>query len=120
MKSWQPHAYQITAAQHALYNAGAGLFLRPGLGKTAITLAVHSTLAKQGSIKATLVIAPLRVAKSVWPKEAAKWAEFAHLTVSPILGTERERIVALQVKADIYTINVDNVAWLATYRKSVV
>ena len=30
-RNWQPHAYQVSAAQHALYNAGAALFLEPGL-----------------------------------------------------------------------------------------
>lgn len=28
---WTPHQYQISAAQHALHNPGAALFLEPGL-----------------------------------------------------------------------------------------
>jgi SNF2 family DNA or RNA helicase len=60
-----------------------------------------------------LVVAPLRVADTVWDEEALLWAYSKGLKVVKILGNARQRQHALYAKADIYTINVDNVAWLA-------
>jgi hypothetical protein len=59
-----------------------------------------------------LVIAPLRPARLVWPAEVAKWADFAHLRVSLVLGTLKQRQAALAADADIYIVNCENTAWL--------
>lgn len=61
-----------------------------------------------------LVVAPLRVADTVWDAEVREWAHTHHLRVSKIVGSQKQRMHALLSKADIYTINVDNIAWLAT------
>lgn len=47
----------------------------------------------------------------------AKWAHTRKLTISKILGSEKERIKAIEAKADIYTINRENVVWLVNYYK---
>ena len=60
----------------------------------------------------TLVIAPLRVARSTWPAEVAKWRHLNHLRVMPVVGSEKERISALRTEADVYTTNYDNLVWL--------
>lgn len=59
-----------------------------------------------------LVIAPLRVARDTWPDELHKWEHLSDLRLSVAVGTETERKAALQVKADIYIINRENVGWL--------
>lgn len=59
-----------------------------------------------------LVIAPLRVARDTWPEELHKWEHLSDLRLSVAVGTETERKAALQVKADIYIINRENVGWL--------
>ena len=60
-----------------------------------------------------LVIAPKRVAESVWQEEAEKWAHLRHLRFSKIIGTPKQRIAAvMETKADVYIISRDNVAWL--------
>ena len=59
-----------------------------------------------------LVIAPLRVARDTWPDELHKWEHLSDLRLSVAVGTEPERKVALQAKADIYIINRENVGWL--------
>lgn len=59
-----------------------------------------------------LVIAPLRVARDTWPDELHKWEHLSDLRLSVAVGTETERKAALQVKADIYIINHENVGWL--------
>jgi len=88
----------------------AGLFLDPGLGKTSITLAALKILKKQGFMKAALIIAPLRVAYSVWPAEVEKWADFNELKVVVLHGPKKEQ--ALKEKADIYVINPEGLDWL--------
>ena len=62
-----------------------------------------------------LAIGPLRVANSVWNREVTKWAQFKGLRVAKVLGTERERIAALESKADIYTIHYGLLTWLHEY-----
>lgn len=64
-----------------------------------------------------LVIAPLRVAESVWGTEAKKWDHLKHLRIAKVLGTEKERIQALNATVDIYVVNRENIKWLVDYYK---
>ena len=47
-----------------------------------------------------LVIAPKRVAENTWSKETAKWEHLNHLRIAKIMGTQAERLKALQTPAD--------------------
>jgi SNF2 family DNA or RNA helicase len=105
VKSWQPHDYQLRAVQWLLDRRHAGLFLDPGLGKTSTVLAALTVLRKRA-----LIIAPLRVCYSVWPREVEKWADFSHLSVAILHGTKKE--AALARKADIDVINPEGLKWL--------
>lgn len=70
-------------------------------------------------IDAVLVIAPKRVAESVWSAELTKWAHLKGLTISKIAGDERKRKEAIRTKADIYTLGRDNVVWFqSTYQST--
>ena len=60
----------------------------------------------------TLIIAPKRVAETVWDTEVKKWEHLKHLKVSKIMGSPAERLSGLGTKADIYLINLENVVWL--------
>lgn len=107
------HKYQELCVQHLLDNPSAGLFLDMGLGKTLITLtAVEKLLYDDLEARKVLIIAPKRVADHTWAAEVSKWEALKHLTVSKILGTEMQRRKALKVKADLYTVNRENVVWL--------
>ena len=59
-----------------------------------------------------LVIAPLRVARSTWPDEIAKWDHLNDLIYSVAVGTEKERLEALRKNVEIVIINRENVDWL--------
>jgi len=85
-----------------------GLFMEVGLGKTITTLTIISEQYKGK----TLIVAPLKVAQTVWDREASNWEHTKHLRVAKILGTEKQRIAALQQDADIYVTNVENLVWL--------
>lgn len=62
-----------------------------------------------------LVIAPLRVAEDTWSRETEKWDHLQYLKISKVLGSKRNRVEALDSKADVYVINRENVEWLVDY-----
>lgn len=66
----------------------------------------------KGEVGRVLVIAPLRVARSTWPDEIAKWDHLNDLTYSVAVGTEKERLEALRKNVEIVIINRENVDWL--------
>lgn len=102
------HDYQNRVLHQAEKLPHVGLFLEPGLGKTATAL----TIIKRSSSGRTLVVAPKRVAESVWAQECQKWQHLKDLKVVKIMGTPRDRLLALHGNHDVYIINVDNLAWL--------
>jgi SNF2 family DNA or RNA helicase len=112
-----PHRYQRKAIKFLLERGAAGLFLDPGLGKTAITLAAIKLLKKQGLVSKVLIIAPLRVVYSVWPAEIKKWKDFHGLTVSIVHGGPKKREEALRAEADIYLMNPEGLAWLEQQKR---
>ena len=83
------------------------------VGKTVITLtALNNLLFDYFSVHKILVVAPLRVARNTWSDEIQKWEHLKDLKYSIAVGTEKERLAALDTKADIYIINRENVGWL--------
>jgi SNF2 family DNA or RNA helicase len=107
------HGYQLQAVEHIFSHNKCGLFLDMGLGKTVSTLtAINRLIYEEVEVNRVLVIAPKRVAESVWKQEVAQWPHLQHLKVSVVTGNAMNRKKALQEKADIYTIGRDNVQWL--------
>lgn len=107
------HNYQNACVEHIIDNPFCGVFLDMGLGKTVSTLtAINYLMNDYCEINTVLVIAPKRVAESVWEEEAVKWEHLRHLRFSKIIGSEAKRVEALKAKADIYIISRDNIAWL--------
>ena len=60
----------------------------------------------------TLVVAPKKVAETVWIEEAAKWEHLKHLTISKVMGTPEQRMNALKSSSHIYVVNLENLTWL--------
>ena len=110
------HDYQRYCVDQILSKPKIALMLDMGLGKTAITLmALKEMKWYRWQIMRVLIIAPKKVAEATWQTEAGKWSNFNGLRVSTVLGTEKQRIEALNKDADIWIINRDNVAWLVEY-----
>lgn len=113
---FKPHVYQQFAIERIIERDAVGLFLDMGMGKTACALtAAAELLHNHFNAVRVLVIAPLRVAEDTWSRESGKWDHLQYLRVSKVLGPEKERIRALEAKADIYVINRENVEWLVNY-----
>lgn len=99
-----------------LEHACAALFLDPGLGKTSITLAAIKMLKARKLVSKVLIVAPLRVCYSVWPREVDKWSDFAHLKIEVLHGPDKD--AALERDADIYVINPEGLDWLLQTKKT--
>ena len=97
--------YQTEAAAFLATHPRAMVLAPVGAGKTAITL----TAMQESPVRRWLVLAPKRVAMSVWPAEARKWAP--NLDVAVAVGTPAQRLKALD--AQVVVINYDNLQWLA-------
>jgi SNF2 family DNA or RNA helicase len=63
-----------------------------------------------------LLIAPLRVCYSVWPREIKKWNDFKHLKIEILHGPKKDE--ALAREADIYVINPEGLEWLLDVEKT--
>ena len=110
---YSPHEYQRFVIDYIKKNPIAAVFLDMGLGKTSITLtALNDLLFDSFDVHRVLVVAPLRVARNTWSSEIKKWEHLQDLQYSIVVGTEKERMSALEKRADIYIINRENVQWL--------
>lgn len=77
---WTPKPYHLQAVSFGLSHPKNGLILDMGLGKTAVSLAVISSLLEAKELPyPVLLSAPMRTLSTVWPVEIKKWAEFSHL-----------------------------------------
>lgn len=116
MQQFNPHPYQQAAIEAILDKPGVALWMEMGLGKTVVTLtAIDLLIYDRLEISRVLVIAPKKVAEATWQDEAAKWSHLQHLRISTVLGTEKQRIAALDIPADIYIINRENTPWLVQH-----
>lgn len=99
--------YQTEGAAFLATHPRAMVLAPVGAGKTAITL----TAMQASPVKRWLVLAPKRVAMSVWPAEAVKWG--FKLSVAFAGGTPARRLTALNSNATVVVTNYDNLQWLA-------
>ncbi len=113
-KNFTPRPYQNLILSHEIDIKRSNVWAGMGMGKTVATLTALEDLFMAGSeTQPALVLAPLRVASSTWPDEAVKWNHLRNIDVQPIIGTVKERMVAIKnTNASVFTINYDNLVWL--------
>lgn len=109
---YHPYEYQAKATRFVIDHPECGLLLDMGLGKSVITLTALRELMDDCEISTALVVAPKKVAETTWTTEAAKWDHLQGMTVAKVMGTEKQRKMALAEKADVYVIGRDNFVWL--------
>ena len=110
--------YQVRTSKFQIEQERTFCALKMGMGKTASTLTTIRDLLDACVISKALVIAPLRVANSVWAQEAKEWEHLKDLKFKICTGTESKRLAALHHDADVYVINRENVVWLVDHYKS--
>lgn len=111
-RTFTPREYQAPVIDHVVDVPRGALWVPMGGGKTVATLTATDHIALVEDCYPLLVIAPLRVAQSTWPDEVTKWSHLHALRVSPIVGKVHERRAALRTRAEVYTINYENLPWL--------
>lgn len=107
-----PKEHQKKAIEFLRAHPRCALFLDMGLGKTVVTLTYVKELLDDFAVNRVLVIAPKRVAEDTWTTEKDKWDHLRDLEISKVLGSAKQREIALRCRADIFVINRENVTWL--------
>ena len=103
--------YQAEAADFLYANDRAMMLAPVGAGKTATALEAMRDAVRDKVVARWLVVAPLRVARHVWPVEAPKWAP--ELTLALAVGSEQTRYKALHAPVQVVVTNYDSLQWLA-------
>ncbi len=98
--------YQEQAVDFLYENDRAMILAPVGAGKTAIALTAMQAMLTKGHVTRFLVLAPKRVAVSVWPTEARLWA--SALRVSVAVGTPKQREAAFRSDSEVVVTNYDN------------
>lgn len=119
-KAWTPKPYMLDVVKFLVEHPKAGLFLDPGLGKTACTLAAACVLADNRMVKRVLVVGPKRVAQHVWKDERTKWTDFWRFPLHVLHGPKKDQLLdslaAPNASApDICTVTYDGLKWLTEH-----
>ena len=109
------HNYQTRGVQFIKDNHGSALFLDMGAGKTVTSLTAMVDMYDDFEIDKFLVIAPLRVAETVWKQESVNWEHTKHLDFAICTGKIEDRLKALNKDATVTVINRENIPWLVKY-----
>lgn len=109
---FKPYEYQRKGIDWIIDKPHCTLLWEMGLGKSVVTLTAVQQLIDDCEISRVLVVAPKKVAETTWSTEAEKWEHLHDLKVVKVLGTEKQRCMALARKADVYVTGRDNFVWL--------
>ena len=87
MKRTDLHEYQDFCVDFLKDHPEAMLILEMGLGKSAVSLtAILDLMFDSFEVNKVLVIAPLRVARNVWPEERETWEHASFLRMSVMVA----------------------------------
>lgn len=90
-----------------------------GQGKTGATLDALVHMLNRFEARHVLVIAPRFVATNTWPEEILSWQHTRAISYAVAVGEPEERAAAIARKAEITTLNFENLPWLAKHIGSV-
>ena len=110
-----PHDYQEDIIDFICSLKRCAVWASMGSGKTVSTLTALDRLSMVEDVYPALILAPLRVARTTWPTEVKRWNHLSHISIKPIVGTQKQRERAAEADADIFTTNYDNLVWLRAW-----
>lgn len=109
---WLPRDYQGALRDFKLARPRVQWWAGTGTGKTSAAIYAYDLMRLFGEAQHMLVVTTKRIATMVWGREVKRWENFEHLSVAVAVGTPDQRLAALRQRANITTINVDNLPWL--------
>ena len=113
-QAFTPRPYQTMIRDHILDVPRCAIWAGMGMGKTTSTLNSIDALGLVDD-SPVLVLAPKRVAQSTWPDEVSKWSHLSSMSVIPVIGSEAERLRAVNMDAQVHTCNYENLEWLVAH-----
>jgi SNF2 family DNA or RNA helicase len=109
-----PRPWQPPIIDHIAEHKRCAIYGRMGCGKTGAVL--HALSAVEALDEApVLILGPKRVAGKTWPDEVHKWEGTSHIDISPIVGTESQRLKALKQDRAFYSTNYEQIPWLVKH-----
>ena len=107
----------LRPAQHRVIDelktsTGLQLVLQMGGGKTISTLTAIVDLLAARTIRAAIIIAPVRVALTTWPNEISSWEHTRNLDAVVLAGSPDKRLKLLKEQHEVYVCSIDNLVWL--------
>lgn len=109
---WLPRDYQQALRDFKLAHPRVNWWSGTGTGKTSASIYTYDLMRMFGEAQHLLVVTTKRIATMVWHREVGRWQNFEHLSCAVAVGKPDERLAAVRRRADITTINVDNLPWL--------
>lgn len=111
---FQPRKYQQRGIDFILENPFCALFWDMGVGKSATVATALAELLDTLQAQRVLVLAPKRVALSVWVQEVDKWSHLhGRLPIRSFAGLPaKHRRQILTDDTAVHVLNYDNLAWL--------
>jgi superfamily II DNA or RNA helicase len=103
---------QVRSVEEIKQALGLQLVAGLGSGKTISTLTALTDLLAARTIRAAIIVAPVRVALTVWPNEISSWEHTKNLDLVVLAGTPAKRLKLLKEAHQIYVCSTDNMVWL--------
>jgi len=103
---------QLRVIEELKVSTGLQLVMGMGSGKSISTLTVIVDLLAARTIRAAIIIAPVRVALTTCPNEISSWEHTQHLDAVVLAGSPEKRLKLLKEQHDIYICSIDNLVWL--------
>jgi hypothetical protein len=104
---------QLRVIEELKSSTGLQLVMAMGGGKSVSTLTAIVDLLAARTIRAAIIIAPVRVALTTWPNEIQNsWEHTQHLDFVVLAGSPERRLKLLKEKHEVYICSIDNLVWL--------
>jgi superfamily II DNA or RNA helicase len=103
---------QLRAIEELKSSTGLQLVAGMGFGKSCCVLTAIRDLLDAGTIRAAIIIAPVRVALTTWPNEISTWEHMQSTDVVVLSGSPERRLRLLKEPHEVYVCSIDSLVWL--------